>query len=93
LATDRHVKALEEPYDENLTYLTGPDIELIYFNLMNEDLREMYDKHNYIHSQQQYEERRGFIPQQQKYMLAFQNVFAFAPYFILIFFMIDKHVR
>eukprot|EP00347_Sterkiella_histriomuscorum_P018804 403344113 len=75
----------------NAVYYSESQIEGIHNILTNPSLRDIYDKHLVVITKEELHERGGTIPHSQRYFMAFGVTMSYAFYFILIFFMIDKH--
>lgn len=73
-------------------YYTEEQIDEIKAVLTNPSLRDIYDKHMVVIPQEELRQRGGSVPHSQKYFMAFGVIMQYSIYFILIFFMIDKHV-
>ena len=60
--------------------------------LTTEVLRDIYEKTGQFTTIKEYKEKAGQIPLSVRYLQAIGGAMNFSMFFILIFFMVDKHV-
>ena len=60
--------------------------------LTTEVLRDIYEKTGLFTTIKEFKERAGQIPLSMRYLQAIGGAMNFSMFFILIFFMVDKHV-
>jgi len=78
-------------YYPHKRYISLQNLEDAQFALTNSVLKDIYDKHQILVSKQEFEQNGGLIPMSQRYFWALSVCLQFSFYFVLIFFMIDKH--
>jgi hypothetical protein len=69
------------------------DVEDIRHMLTNPILRDIYDKNGMFTTKTEFNQRNGQIPQSMRYLQAVGATMNYSMFFVMIFFLIDKHVR
>lgn len=96
MACDKYVSQLKPDYEFEKTIppiITElQQIEDIRHMLTTDILRDIYEKTGHFTTIQEFKERNGQIPLSMRYLQAIGGAMQFSMFFILIFFMVDKHV-